>query len=101
MTDVGRWLCCALSLVFPGASASELSHDRVLELRRQGQLLPFEEIISLVTERHPDSRILEVELEEDDGRYLYELEILTATDQVRELELDARTGAVLEDELED
>jgi uncharacterized membrane protein YkoI len=55
----------------------------------------------VVASRYPGSRVLEVELEEEHGRYSYEMEVLTAQGVVRELELDARTGELLQDELED
>jgi len=102
MTDRRPLATLALALLFSsGASARDISQNEVLELRRRGELLPFEQVIALVETRHPGAQILEVELEEDDGRYLYELEILTRDNRVRELELDARDGRILDDELED
>lgn len=83
------------------AVARDIGHNEVLELRRKGELLPFEQIIASVYERHPDAQIIEVELEEEDSSYIYEIEILTSGNQVRELEIDARNGAIIDDELED
>ena len=45
--------------------------------------------------------MLEVELEDEHGRILYELEVLTSGGTVRELQFDARSGELLEDEEED
>jgi len=102
MTDRRPLATLALALLLSsGATARDISQNEVLELRRRGELLPFEQVIALVETRHPGAQILEVELEEDDGRYLYELEILTRDNRVRELELDARDGRILDDELED
>lgn len=102
MTDRRPLATLALALLLSsGASARDISQNEVLELRRRGELLPFEQVIALVETRHPGAQILEVELEEDDGLYLYELEILTRDNRVRELELDARDGRILDDELED
>lgn len=91
----------ALVLVAASASAGEVSHQRALELRQSGELIPFAEIVAIVEARYPGLSMLEVELEEDDNRYIYELEILTPNGQVRELEVDARRGDILDDELED
>ncbi len=44
--------------------------------------------------RHP-GRIVEVELEDEDGLWLYEIEVLTPEGRLIEIELDARTGAIL------
>lgn len=53
--------------------------------------------------RHPDARLLEADLEEDDDHYLYEIELLTREGVVceLELELDGRTGKIMEDEEDD
>jgi uncharacterized membrane protein YkoI len=88
-------------LLIPAAGADELNPDEVLELRRAGALLPLEQLLSEVQRRYPQARVLEVELDRENTRYLYEIEILTATDTVRELEFDAVSGALLDDELED
>ncbi len=52
-------------------------------------------------ERHPKARLLELELEEKHGRYVYEVELLTVQGQVRELKFDASSGELLEDEEDD
>ena len=46
-------------------------------------------------------RVVEVELERDDGRWLYELKLLTPEGVLVEMELDAATGALLEFEQDD
>jgi len=50
---------------------------------------------------YPGSTLLEAELEEEDGVLVYEVEILTTSGVVRELELDARNGNILKDEEDD
>lgn len=98
-------LSCLLGLSLCAASftgsADDIDQDDVLELRRSGKVLPLQRILEPVFERYPDMLILEVELEEDDGKYYYELEILVGEGMVRELEIDALSGEVVEDELED
>jgi len=97
-----RWL---IALLLCGVAvtplARDVSQDEALRLRRSGELLPFEQLLAIAIGRYPGASLLEVELEEDDGRYIYEFELLTASDGVRELEIDARSGAVLQDEAED
>src|SRR5690606_10582058 len=101
MTDRRPLATLALALLLSsGASARDISQNEVLELRRRGELLPFEQVIALVETRHPGAQILEAELEEDDGRYLYERDIITRGNRVRELELDARDARSLDEELE-
>ena len=60
----------------------------------RGDMLPLEQILARIEARHP-GRIVEVELEDEGGMWLYEVEILTPEGRLIELELDPRTGAVL------
>lgn len=91
-------LSCVAS---PAGNAYEINQDEVLELRRSGQVAPFQQILQAVTLRYPDLQVLEVELEAEDGKYLYEIDILLGDGSVREVEIDAASGTILEDEPED
>lgn len=84
-----------------GVSARDLSQDEALRLREQGRIIPLETLLELVAQRHPQSSLLEVELEEDDDIYIYEVELATRDGVVRELEIDAHTGQILKDEEDD
>jgi len=79
----------------------DIGPGEALELRKKNALIPLEHILAAVSKRYPESRLLEVELEEEHGLFLYEVEILTNRQQVRELEIDAGTGSIIKDELED
>lgn len=69
-------------------------------LQQQGNILPLEQIIQSAM-AIKSGQILETELDDEDGRYLYELDILDQHGQVWELELDASTGELIELENED
>ena len=91
-----------LFLVFTGSvNARDLSQDEGLRLRAQGRIIPLEQLLLLVETRHPNASLLEVELEEDDDIYIYDVELATRDGVVRELEIDASTGKILKDEEED
>lgn len=92
------FLIAALTL---GVSARDLSQDEALRLREQGRIIPLETVLTLVAERYPQSSLLEVELEEDDDIYIYEVELATEDGVIRELEFDAHTGKILKDEEDD
>jgi len=85
----------------PSASARDLDQDQALRLRQEGVIQPLEQLVQNALDRYPGARLLEVELEEEHGIYVYEVELLTASGVVRELELDARDGRLLEDEEDD
>lgn len=83
------------------AVARDLSQDEALKLRKEGKVLASQTFIERALERHPNARLLELELEEKHGRYVYEVELLTTHGQVRELKFDAINGELLEDEEDD
>lgn len=100
--------CLLVALLASGSLASpsqvlsrDLDQDEALELRQKGVILPLEHLLESALGRYPGARLLEAELEEDDDRYEYEVELLTPAGVVREIKLDASTGALLKDEEDD
>lgn len=82
-------------------NTDEINQDEVLELRRSGQVMRLQDILDIIARRYPHMQVLEVELETTQGKYRYEIDILTVDGSARELEIDARDGTVVEDEPED
>lgn len=96
-------MCLALLMAGPpGVTvARDLDQDEALLLRQEGVILPLDQLLFKALQRYPGARLLEAELEEDDGYFIYEVELLTAEGTVRELEVDARDGRILKDEEDD
>jgi uncharacterized membrane protein YkoI len=69
-------------------------HDAVRAIRQRGDILSLDSILQKARGEHP-GRVLESELEQKDGRYVYELELVDDQGRVREVKFDARTGEVL------
>ncbi|MEQ8603112.1 MAG: PepSY domain-containing protein [Marivibrio sp.] len=92
-------LAAALLAAFGGA-ASAGDHERAREALERGEILPLLTILQRATGRQP-GEVIEVELEHDDGRWLYEVTLLTAAGVLMEMKLDAATGALIEVERED
>src|SRR3546814_436061 len=80
------------------ASALPLSadddHDRAREAVRSGRVLSLEAVLAAMRTGFA-GQVLDVELEEDDGAVVYEIELLTPDGRKIELEYDARTGRLL------
>lgn len=74
--------------------ADEVEHDRVRGLVESGAIRPLEEVVEAATERYP-GRLLEVELEREEGRLVYEVELVTEGGEYIEVLVDAETGEVL------
>lgn len=98
---MSRLILAALVLVTGAAMAAEVSRETARELRNAGVILALESILDKVRERYPEARLLEAELEKDDGIYIYELEILTREGRVRGLEVDASSARIIDDDEED
>lgn len=102
MSWKSRVLWIASLLVLSTVAVShDLDHDGALRLRQQGVIRPLEQLVSIALGRYPGARLLEAELEEDDGIYIYEVELLTVEGMVREIELNAATGELLKDKEDD
>ena len=87
--------CCSL------ASARDLGQDEALRLRERGEILPLEDILKFALERYPNSKLLQVELEEKQGAYVYEVELVTPQRVVRELKFNASRGNLTKDKEDD
>jgi len=82
------------------ADAGADEHDRARRALEAGEILPLSEILRVAETARP-GRVIEVELDRDDGRWLYELELVSPEGHLYEMEIDAATGTVLEIEREE
>ncbi|HEB63278.1 MAG TPA: peptidase M4 [Gammaproteobacteria bacterium] len=89
-----------LAFSWQGAAWADDDHNKALQLREMGKIMALEEILKHA-KKEVNGRILELELEREDGVYLYEILILDAKGQLWEIEIDATSGKILKRELED
>jgi len=91
----------ALAALAPGAASADRGrgrggdHDDALDARARREALPLPRILEIARGAVP-GEVLEVEIEREHGRLIYEVEILSRSGRVRKVEIDARTGTVLE-----
>lgn len=69
-------------------------HSAVREALKRGEVLPLVKILAIANKEVP-GEVIEVELEDEREALVYDIKILTSTGRVREVKIDARTGAVL------
>lgn len=74
------------------ASAEKRDYADIRRLQSSGEILSLETIIARHRRQHPGGQLLEAELEQERGRYVYDLKILDDDGVVREFEYDARSG---------
>ncbi|MES2632058.1 MAG: PepSY domain-containing protein [Pseudomonadota bacterium] len=87
-------LAVACSVATAPAIASEKDHDRARAALKAGEVLPLATVLQRVALTHP-GEILEVELEREDGRWIYELKLLQRGGALVKLHVDAASGEVL------
>jgi uncharacterized membrane protein YkoI len=96
------WRIAALTIflaLFAGRALADGDHDRAKRLKEAGEILPLERVIETAKKAHP-GQLLEAELEEKKGRFVYELELLDAEGTVWELKYDAKSGELLNEKRE-
>lgn len=89
--------CMALVLLVTpvvGIAGGEQDHDRARQALKTGEVMPLATILERVARERP-GQVMEVELERDDGAWVYELRVLEPGGGLVKLKVDARTGAIL------
>ena len=69
-------------------------HERALQAVQSGQVLPLVKVLALVEKVHP-GQVLEVELENHQQQWQYEIKLLQPDGRLMKLQVDARPGEVL------
>lgn len=90
-----------LSVTAGVAQARDLGPDEALKLRDAGSILHFDKLNAAALAKHPGGKVEETELEEEFGRYIYQVDVRDAQGVRWDLELDAVTGQVLKDHQDD
>lgn len=75
-------------------------HNAAKRFVESGDILPLETILSKARAIQP-GKVLEVEFETENGRKIYEIEILSTEGKVLELKMDAQTGMHISTKKED
>ncbi|MBX9835770.1 MAG: PepSY domain-containing protein [Burkholderiaceae bacterium] len=89
------WLVCSVGAVPAWArSNGRDDHERALRAVQSGQVLPLTTVLERLGRQYP-GHVLEIELERDEGQWIYEIKLLSADGQLMKLKLDASTAAVL------
>lgn len=74
--------------------------EKLDEARKQGKIMPIELLMKLLKEKLK-GEILEIELDDKDGRLYYEIYYLDSGGRRTEINVDAATGEILKDKAED
>ncbi|HRQ57725.1 MAG TPA: PepSY domain-containing protein [Azoarcus taiwanensis] len=84
---------CAATLAFSTVQADD-DHERARRALEAGEVLSLRSVLEKV-ERDFPGEVIEVELEQEDGRWIYEIKLLRQGGGLLKLEIDARDATVL------
>lgn len=88
------------TLIAASALADRDDHDRARLALEAGEILPLVDILAAAEAARP-GRVIEIELDRDDGRWVYDLELVSPEGFLYEMEIDAASGTILEVEREE
>ncbi|GLK64412.1 peptidase (plasmid) [Paracoccus kondratievae] len=60
----------------------------------RGEILPLAVALKQLQETHP-GQVTEIEMDQEDGLLIYEVELITTDGRLIEVEMDARTGTII------
>lgn len=83
------------------AQARDLGPDEALKLRDAGTIQSFEKLNAAALAQHAGGTIGDTELEEEYGRYIYQVEVRDQQGLQWDLELDATNGQILKNHRDD
>jgi uncharacterized membrane protein YkoI len=91
-----KWLLIAglAAALISGIAVGGSDHLESRHLVEQGKILPLQQILDHLGQQQ-EGRVLEVELEREHGRYIYEIELLGEDGRVLKYEIDAVSGEII------
>ncbi len=87
----------ALTAAAGVAQARDLGPDEALKLRDAGTIQSFEKLNAAAIAKHPGATVKDTELEEEYGRYIYQVDLRDPAGLEWDVELDATNGQILKD----
>jgi hypothetical protein len=93
--DRGKRRPPAAQPIWPAPSSREgKTQRRARDAVKRGEIRPLDEVTTVVQRRYP-GRLLDVQLQDNRGRPVYQLKMLTRDGRVLNVAVDARTAQIL------
>lgn len=87
---------CLLAAGGGAVAKDDQDHEAARKAMARGEILPLTRILAVVAQASPGD-VLKVELERHGARFVYEVKVLTPAGKVIEVQVDGKTGALVED----
>lgn len=95
ITLLASTLLLGTLLVGASAQASPKDHDQARAALEAGEIRPITEILTKAGAEVPGD-VVEIELEQERGRWVYELKIIAPDGRLLEVEMDASDASLIE-----
>ena len=95
MRNIAVAVLLGAALLSAASAGDHDDHERARAAVRAGEVLPLPALLDRLQRTHP-GQVLELELEREDGRWIYDVKLLQADGRLLKLEVDARTAEVLD-----
>ncbi len=82
------------AILMPPQASADSDQDRARSALLAGEILPLPAILERVAKEHPGN-VLEVELDREGERWIYELKILQGGGGLLKLKVDARDAQII------
>lgn len=92
---IALFAAIALTLTASMAQARDIGPDEALRLRDAGTIQSFEKLNAVALAQHPQATVTDTELEQEYGKYVYQVELRDAKGIEWDVEMDAVTGQIL------
>jgi uncharacterized membrane protein YkoI len=80
-----------------GAAQADVRPDQIEALVKSGEVMSFEQLNKLATDKHPGFTIHDTELDKNATGYVYQVELRDAKGVEWDVDLNAKTGEILKD----
>ena len=96
-------LCVSATLLMGAgiAQAKDVSPAQIVELSTSGAIMSFDKLNQAALAEHPNASILDTDLEENYGRFIYQVDLRDEKNQKWEIEMDAKTAEILKNQQDD
>jgi uncharacterized membrane protein YkoI len=78
----------------------EPDHELARQALQRKEILPLDQVLNAIRNRVP-GEIVEIELEREQGRWIYEVEIIDETGRMRDVLVDAKNAEIIGTEEDD
>lgn len=76
------------------AEDPEPDQEQAREALRRKEILPLDQVLSVIRDRVP-GEIVEIELEREEDRWIYEVEIIDQSGRMRDVLVDAKNAEII------